>query len=303
MNKVLMILACLICLSCNKMRSIHSKGNKDIGIEVVYGEDNRLEYYQILDLQWQSMMKASVALVSKRDMIQDPLTGNYQMETTPYGQSPLLCRDERFYGQPSGPFCSGFLVTPNIVVTAGHCIRSQYNCELAQFVFNYSYEDEFANPTQVSAEDVYNCDQVIHTQHNSVSGSDFAIIRLDRPVAGRAPMELRKQGRITAEDKLSVIGFPSGLPLKFADSGQVRDNSPEAFFVTTLDTYGGNSGSAVINSDTRLVEGILVRGEADFIYDPESKCRRSNVCTEQACRGEDVVRIEVIYEHLSPMDF
>jgi hypothetical protein len=61
------------------------------------------------------------------------------------------------------------------------------------------------------------------------------------------------------------------------------------FFIANLDTYGGNSGSAVFNEKTGEVEGILVRGETDFIY--KGSCRVSNVCTDTGCRGEDVTRM------------
>ena len=66
-----------------------------------------------------------------------------------------------------------------------------------------------------------------------------------------------------------------------------------SFFVCNLDTYGGNSGSPVFNSSTHELEGILVRGETDFIV-TENGCRKSNVCPQNdpnfVCRGEDCTR-------------
>ncbi|MEK7233144.1 MAG: S46 family peptidase [Elusimicrobiota bacterium] len=41
----------------------------------------------------------------------------------------------------------------------------------------------------------------------------------------------------------------------------VHSSNP-GFFVANLDTYGGNSGSAVFNVETNLVEGILLRSES-----------------------------------------
>jgi hypothetical protein len=90
-----------------------------------------------------------------------------------------------------------------------------------------------------------------------------------------------------------VIGHPVGLPTKFADGANVRNNNNESFFVCNLDTYGGNSGSPVFNSSTHELEGILVRGETDFIV-TENGCRKSNVCPQNdpnfVCRGEDCTR-------------
>ena len=85
-----------------------------------------------------------------------------------------------------------------------------------------------------------------------------------------------------------MIGHPSGLPTKFAGGAAVRNNQQNAFFVANLDTYGGNSGSPVFNSNTHAVEGILVRGETDFVQ--QGNCNVSLVCPSTGCRGEDCTR-------------
>ena len=40
-----------------------------------------------------------------------------------------------------------------------------------------------------------------------------------------------------------------------------------------------------------FVEGILVRGEADFV--PLGNCKVSLICPDTGCRGEDVTRTTV----------
>ena len=92
-------------------------------------------------------------------------------------------------------------------------------------------------------------------------------------------------------EALTVIGYPSGLPLKVASGGRVRTVKSE-YYVTNLDTYGGNSGSAVFNSTSGEVEGILVRGENDFVS--QNGCVVSNRCTFEGCRGEDVTKISEV---------
>ncbi len=71
-----------------------------------------------------------------------------------------------------------------------------------------------------------------------------------------------------------------------------RDASPNGYYVANLDTYGGNSGSAVFNAKTGVIEGILMRGENDYVY--KNGCRVSNVCASDACRGEDVTKLSSI---------
>jgi ankyrin repeat protein len=93
-----------------------------------------------------------------------------------------------------------------------------------------------------------------------------------------------------------VIGSPSGLPLKVASGAKVRDNLHPFYFNANLDTFQGNSGSAVFNAETGVVEGILVRGEEDFIPNHEKKCVEANRCDDDKCRGEDVTRMTAIPE-------
>ena len=64
------------------------------------------------------------------------------------------------------------------------------------------------------------------------------------------------------------------------------------YFSANLDTYGGNSGSAVFNANTGVVEGILVRGATDYVSDPsQGGCRVSNILGKHAGKGEDVTYI------------
>ncbi|MDD5627517.1 MAG: serine protease, partial [Elusimicrobia bacterium] len=128
------------------------------------------------------------------------------------------------------------------------------------------------------------------------AGADWALVKLDRPAAGHKPLALNKAGTPANKTPLFVIGHPAGLPTKVAGGATVRDASPEGYFVANLDTYGGNSGSAVFNAYTGLVEGILVRGENDYVW--KGDCMVSNKCPEDGCRGEDVTKLSAVLSSL-----
>ena len=96
--------------------------------------------------------------------------------------------------------------------------------------------------------------------------------------------------------ELVVIGHPTGLPTKIAGGAWVRQNTNNVYFQSNLDTFGGNSGSAVFDAETGTVEGILVRGETDYVYDSSRGCRVPKQCSNEGCRGEDVTRITNIKE-------
>jgi hypothetical protein len=168
------------------------------------------------------------------------------------------------------------------------------DCSGTKFVFGFAVEQAGVLPSRAPTQDVYGCGEVIKTFQVS-SGADYAVIRLDRRVQNREPLKMRNvasDGPIGLGEELVVIGHPVGLPSKVTTGGRVRSNSNADFIVGNVDTYGGNSGSAVFNSRTGLLEGILVRGETDFAQ--QGSCVVSKVCTEDSCRGEDITRISQV---------
>jgi hypothetical protein len=102
-------------------------------------------------------------------------------------------------------------------------------------------------------------------------------------------LKVRETGSININDPVLVIGHPSGLPTKVAGNAYVRDNSNPYFFTANTDTYGGNSGSSVFNANTGLIEGVLVRGDNDYIT--QGSCNVSYRCTDSGCMGEAVTRV------------
>lgn len=202
-----------------------------------------------------------------------------------------LCSDEKFREQDTAAFCSGTLVGPDVVLTAGHCIEDITDCQSTSLVFGFALKSAGVLPKSVSASEVYRCKDIIKTLRVN-TGADFAIIRLDRSVANHAPRAVRTEGDVATDASLVVIGHPVGLPTKVTTGGTVRSTSGAGFFVANLDTYGGNSGSGVFNLSTGQLEGVLVRGEQDFVS--RGSCVVSKVCAEGSCRGEDVTKISAI---------
>jgi trypsin-like peptidase len=253
---------------------------------VIYGVDNRQDLYQVKNGKVRKAAAAVAALVEKKDLTAH-VDGGWQLKTTPYQKEYKLCSSETFATQPLGCFCSGFLVRPDVVATAGHCVTSTADLAHVRFVFGFRMKNGKSATTVFGPDDVYEGAELVGRRMTS-SQSDWALVRLSRPVVGRSPVSFRTAGKIAVSQALFVIGHPCGLPLKFADGAAVRDNSPKPFFVANLDTYGGNSGSPVFNAKNYQVEGILVRGENDFVKN--GTCHVSLVCPTTGCRGEDVTR-------------
>ena len=253
--------------------------------KLVYGVDDRQDLYQVAARRIQTLADSVVSLIDI-SLLSDNGNGSSTILTVPFGISNNLCDSERFREQPTAPRCSGFLVAPDLVATAGHCVN-QNNLARNRFVFGFRMINETEANVVIPNNDIFRGLALIVREEIS-TGADYALVRLDRPVTGHTIVPIRRSGTISDGEEVFVIGHPSGLPLKFANGAQIRDNSVSSFFVANLDTYGGNSGSPVFNEDSGIVEGILVRGDTDFVN--LSGCWVSNVCPTTGCRGEDVTR-------------
>lgn len=257
---------------------------------VIYGEDNRIDLYQIGGFNGaalRALAASTVALFEAENVTEKD--GRAHLTTEPYAERNKLCQDEPFYSQRSGAFCSGSLVGPDLVMTAGHCVTAENVCGRVKFVFDFAIREKGRFPDSVPKDAVYGCSAVVAKAFGGDKEPDWALVRLDRKVADRRPLPIRRSGRIRNGAKIFVVGHPSGLPTKVAGGATVRDNSPKSHFVANLDTYGGNSGSAVFNALTGRVEGILVRGEQDFEW--KGDCRVSKRCPDDGCSGEEVTKV------------
>lgn len=259
--------------------------------KLVYGSDDRVDVNQVSDADIQRNVDAVVSLIDIAGIV-DNGDGTSLIQTVRFGDAQQLCSSERFANQRTAPFCSGFLVAPNMVATAGHCVDNN-NLARTRFVFGYRIDNFVDGTIRLPNAEIFSAEAIVGW--NLVSdGADYAVVRLDRPALGKPVVQIRRTGKVPDSQGVYVIGHPSGLPMKYAPDAIVRDNDPVEFFVSNLDTYGGNSGSPVFNADTHMVEGILVRGETDFVSN--GTCRVSNVCPTTGCRGEDVTRASEFVE-------
>lgn len=252
--------------------------------KALYGVDDRMDLFEVND---PSILEAadSVVALFKSSEINDNGDGTSTLVTRRFADSFNLCSNERYRNQPVGAFCTGFLVAPDLIATAGHCIDAQ-NIKRRRFVFGFRMQNSAAAQVIIQNAEIYSGDTLVGHKLDG-SGSDWAIVKLDRPVTNHHVLPVRRTGKITNNQPVYVIGHPSGLPAKFAPGANVRNNAAQAFFQANLDTYGGNSGSPVFNSEN-IVEGILVRGETDFVT--QDNCMVSLVCPTTGCQGEDCTR-------------
>lgn len=205
------------------------------------------------------------------------------------------CPDIRFAEQYTGPQCTGFLGPDGTLVTAGHCVRDARDC--SDFVWVFDFKLKRAGDTgyrRVPEENVYSCRRVVKRETLPFDGVDYAVLELDRPAAGRRPLELNMAGPVLPGQALFVIGHPSGLPMKVAEGGQALETGAYSF-TSDLDVFHGNSGSPVFDARTRKVIGIVSSGHGDYRRDGDRECKVPIVCGPGgACAPTTVSRVSNI---------
>lgn len=260
-------------------------------IKVIYGKDDRLDVIEVQNSMYLDLAKSTAAMIPNSSLVelnseQISLGGMVLSDTG-------VCEEERFSKQPVVANCSGFLVRKDVIVTAGHCVKNQFDCDNSSWVFDYKVDYADQSDVVVDKRQVYKCKEVISQTLDETTQNDYSVIRLTEAVEDRKPLKLREKGTPNVGDSLVVIGHPSGLPSKISGGAQVRSVN-DVYMVTNLDTYGGNSGSAVFNAVTGEVEGILVRGANDYIWNSAKGCRVSNILGSDSGRGEDVTLIKSV---------
>ena len=260
---------------------------------VVYGEDDRVDPSDHPDENIRRLAQDSIVAIIPKPVLDAADLNDIGFRAQTLGESQGLCDGERFADNPTAGVCSGTLIGPDLVLTAGHCLdNGQANCEQLFAVFNYEWLPTSGGLDTITVDDVYACQSVI-TQSLSNSGGvtrDYAIFQLDRPVTGYTPANVvSSRPSLSAGTPFVLIGSPSGIPMKVDDGGTVRDPRSSAgdYLVGNPDTFGGNSGSGVFLADSLDLFGILISGETDYVTD--GGCTRVNVCGSSDCGGENIL--------------
>jgi V8-like Glu-specific endopeptidase len=267
---------------------------------VIYGEDNRVDTIESTSALYRRLARSTAAQVEKGSLKRKgsrvELHGGILADFVQTKYRRPLCADERFYHQVAASECSGFLVAPDVLVTAGHCMVAS-RCQDMDWVFDYKIRKSGDTQVDVAAGNVYGCKEIIDYHDPDTMGrhKDFAVVRLDRPVRGVTPLKVSRTPVRVGQD-LVMIGHPSGIPQKIADGGKVRSLEAHGFR-GTVDAFGGNSGSAVFDAKSGEIVGILVNGAEDYALDRQQACMRVNYLSENS-PGEGISGVGQFLPHL-----
>lgn len=243
----------------------------------IIGTDDRREWYEEPSESIRSMGRATAVLIKRSvDLLRPTRSGwRFGNSVVSHGESDSLCPGERFFHQPAPGYCSGSLVGPDLLLTAAHCLEG---CDSAYFVFDFFLSREGRVRGSFHRDQVFTCREIVEQSESE----DWAVIRLNRRVPNRTALRLRRRGNPALGTPLAMLGYPRGIPLKISGNAKVVKSldfsDKDVHFEADLDVFGGNSGSAVVNTRTQEVEGILVVGFGEF------ESPTTNAETGEECR-------------------
>ncbi|MGE0632730.1 MAG: serine protease [Pseudobdellovibrionaceae bacterium] len=288
----------------------------------IYGKDDRISIVKA-DAKIQELSK-SIFLLIPKSYIADKGEA-CDLAAVPLKEASGLCPNEK--GADTLGFymgCSGFLVSDDILITAGHCMVQRGEVKDVQtpmckeFVwvsdFREILKDGKVQPPQiegVSKDRVFECEKVIYGIHDSevdvISGKiiferDFALVKLKKKT-GRAPLKLSGVPfpGVAQNAAISMIGYPLAAPATYTANAKILSVESK-YYRANLDAFPGSSGAPVFNAKLEVI-GLLVRGYPETLIDNRAgECHNINRCDE-AAKTCTQIDSEKMGEHIEPISF
>ncbi len=265
------------------------------GLDAIYDLDDRQNIDETIERTMQRLSRGVALIVSKDHLSKNVFSSNIM--AIPLKEQMSVCPDERFANELSINACTGFLVAPDLMISAGHCFKTMDDCLNKAIIFDVTTKSQKEKHYTAKNSDVFECREILASSEDGFA--DYALIRLNKKT-NRPALPLRVKGMLSSKDEVFMIGHPLGQPMKISQKVKPFDLSNELQFKAPLDSFSGNSGSPVINARTLRVEGILVNGAQDFLLDETKECYRFSVHQSgDTMKGEGISRINQVTPFLS----
>lgn len=282
--------ACFMLLGCGAPAS-DSREVAARGQSVIYGEDDRVEARQYADRRFVELATQVVGALVPRSALRARPQCEWLLEGPGLGEQQRLCPDETLLEQISVAICTATLVGPDVILTAGHCLRYH---ELESLVFVRGYALGAGFP-RLQSDQVHELVEVLTSADGGTTHEpepDVALVRVlvQSPLAF---VDVRgSSSALTPGDGVVVIGTSEGVPIKIDAGGVVFDVAAPDTFEVTSDTFMRGSGSAVFSPQGELL-GTVVGGNPDYEWDEALACNHRRRIEPEAS-AELVVRIDAV---------
>src|SRR5207244_3735651 len=95
--------------------------------KVIYGIDNRMDAPLHPNKSLRAIAPAVAARIPRSSLVESH--GLYSLPSQTLRSAMGVCITERFSTQRTAAECTGFLIAPDVSVTAGHCMQDESDCE------------------------------------------------------------------------------------------------------------------------------------------------------------------------------
>ena len=187
-------------------------------------------------------------------------------------EQTTLGEEENFSAEPSVASGTAFLITDKLILTAAHNVCEgttgqidEIKLKTLRIVFNFRMINKEQCQRHFAKDNVYSMKKVVAYQliKKTDNYQDWALIKLDRKVVNRTPLQMDFSKQIVNNTQLYMLGYPMGLPIKYTRNGYVKKSDHPNVFEANLDAFSGNSGSPILDEEGTVV-GLLSRGSDDY---------------------------------------
>jgi V8-like Glu-specific endopeptidase len=168
-------------------------------------------------------------------------------------------------------WCTGTLISHNLFLAAAHCFSQRPNgwkvpringtddpipsSEIARRMHvNFGYQVDPSGDLRTP--EAY---RVVELIEHRLDGLDVAIMRLEGDPGSRFGIGRIAAGDADIGDMLAIIGHPAGRP-KRIEAGPLLRFDGHRLRYDGIDTLGGNSGSAILQSPSGAIVGVHTNG-------------------------------------------
>lgn len=243
---------------------------------IIYGNDDRREVWETRP-QWQDLATNFVVAVADKWTVERLTAQQLTVYDLAARDTISVCADERFADQPSLAVCSGVMLAPDLLLTAGHCVDGTDDCGSLVYMTRFANQRDAAWDG-VQQGSIRRCRSIARIDSvNDPSGTalDVALVRLDSafdvphtwfPIRADAPR---------VGERVIAMGHPLGLPLKLDEGGKVlsKPHVDDGYVTADVDAFRGSSGGPVFDAAGALL-GLVLGGMLDHTYEREGDCLR-----------------------------
>ena len=222
--------------------------------------------------------------IHKKTLLADSILSVFFKNTT----NRDVCEDVPFIKQVAIGSCSGVLIKPNLVATAGHCVDK--NIFTKTWFFNYQNGDDLSYKQGYKVQRIvfrhldliksgYSFERnTINRQrqqigvgplppdmHDYSNYRDIALLELESDVEGYMPLKINFSP-FTAGRKAISVGYPLGLTLKQNTNGSLKEMASPYYMTTNIETLQGNSGGPLFDVETGELIAITVNQGFNSIF-------------------------------------